>query len=98
MVRRSQVGFPSGPGGTVGGGMPDVTAQAMTERVGDLQRQGGGGGSKAPIFIAVGILLLGGIGGVAWFTAQKQTTQPVVVTPKNTDNPLKPPDSTAKPP
>jgi serine/threonine-protein kinase len=65
MVRRSQVGFPKGSTE----GMPDVTAQAMTERVEEMQPRAS---SKAPIFIALGIVALGGIGGVAYFTMLKQ--------------------------
>jgi serine/threonine-protein kinase len=91
MVRRSQVGFPS----NTPDGMPDVTAQAMTERVDEMQRRGGGS-SKAPLFAFLGVLAVGGIGATAFFTMQKQQAQ--VTPPVEAKRPVDAPVKQADPP
>ena len=65
--------------GTVASGLPR-SPRGMTERVPEMQAKA----SKAPIFIALGIVAIGGIGGVAYFTATKQPVeQPAVPLPKD---------------
>jgi serine/threonine protein kinase len=87
-VRRSQVGFAQGPGGTFAGGPPDMTI-GMTERVAGMQPVA----SKAPIFIAVGIVAIGAIGGVAYFTAQRQQPDPAQQPSKKIETAQKQPDT-----
>jgi serine/threonine-protein kinase len=70
MIRRSQFGMGSGINSADDKNAPELTNQSLTERVKGMQAPTST--PPASLYIALGVVLMGAIGGVAWYTIEKQ--------------------------